>query len=87
MRSRRLLSWIEKGTLTPMELTLALHGEDQRLRPHLVPALGGRRVPHGRQAATRRRVLAFISGIDTKADVSTETFVLAPRDVGQRATA
>ncbi len=74
-----------EGTLTPIEVSLALHGEDQRLRDiriwfqHSVEDEFRTAV----EAATGRQVVAFISGIDTKADVSTETFVLAPRGVSQ----
>jgi uncharacterized protein YbcI len=69
-----------EGTLTPVERTLANIGEDQRLRD-LRALFQHAAAPTFRGAVediTGRSVLAFTSGTDTQADVSTEHFVLAP---------
>lgn len=71
-----------EGTLTPVERSLATMGEDQRLR-ELRALFQHAAEPTFRAAVeeiTGRKVLAFTSGMDTRADVSTEHFVLAPRD-------
>jgi uncharacterized protein YbcI len=72
-----------EGTLTPLESSLAVHGEDQRLRDIRIwfQYSAEDAFRSAVETATGRQVVAFISGIDTKADVSTETFVLAPRGI------
>jgi uncharacterized protein YbcI len=69
-----------EGTLTPLELGLAESGEHQRLRDiRLWFQYSAEDSFRGAvEAATGREVIAFISGVDTKTDVSSETFVLAP---------
>ena len=69
-----------EGTLTPLERALADEGEHQRLRDIRLwfqyTAEDSFRAAV--EAATGREVISFISGIDTRTDVSIETFVLAP---------
>ena len=72
-----------EGSLTPVEQTLAKLGEHTRLRDtRLLFQYADENAFRGAvETITGRRVVAFISGIDTEADVSIETFVLAPRDL------
>jgi uncharacterized protein YbcI len=69
-----------EGTLTPAERTLAAMGEHQRLRETRM--LFQYAAEYGFRSAveeiTGRQVVAFISGIDTRSDVATELFQLAP---------
>jgi uncharacterized protein YbcI len=69
-----------EGSLTPIERMLASIGEDQRLRDIrlLFQYTAEESFRAAIEAITGRRVTAFISGLDTKADVSTEVFVLEP---------
>ncbi len=70
-----------ENTLTPAERRLRQLGENQRLRDLRML------FQYAEQGAfcepverlTGRRVRAFVSGIDTVADVATEIFVLHPR--------
>ncbi|MEO9175616.1 MAG: DUF2294 domain-containing protein [Gaiellales bacterium] len=71
-----------EGSLTPVERTLASIGEHQRLRG-LRLLFQHAAAPEFRAAIesiTGRRVLAFMSGMDTSADVATEVFVLESTD-------
>jgi uncharacterized protein YbcI len=69
-----------EGTLTPLEHALAQAGEDQRLRDIRLffQYSAEDTFRTAVEAATGRKVVAFISGIDTKTDISLETFVLEP---------
>jgi uncharacterized protein YbcI len=73
-----------EGSLTPIERTLANLGEHQRLRDIRLlfqyAAEGSFR--SAVETVTGRRVIAFVSGLDTRADVSTEVFVLEPQSQG-----
>jgi uncharacterized protein YbcI len=73
-----------EGSLTPVERTLAEIGEDQRLRDLrlLFQYAAEDDFRSAVESITGRRVVAFISGLDTKADVSSETFVLQPPSEG-----
>jgi uncharacterized protein YbcI len=71
-----------EGTLTPVERTLATIDEHQRLREMRV-LFQHTAEPTFRTAVeeiTGRTVTAFISGIDTNADVATEVFILESRN-------
>jgi uncharacterized protein YbcI len=75
-----IIAFLE-GTLTPVERTLATIDEHQRLREMRV-LFQHAAEPTFRRAVeeiTGRSVIAFSSGIDTRADVATEVFVLQPR--------
>jgi uncharacterized protein YbcI len=78
--SRDAIVCFLEGSLTPVERTLAELGEHQRLRDIRLlfqyAAEDGFR--SAVEAVTGRRVVAFVSGIDTQADLSTELFVLEP---------
>jgi uncharacterized protein YbcI len=69
-----------EGSLTPVERTLAEISEDQRLRDIrlLFQYAAEESFRSAVEAITGRRVVAFISGIDTKADISSEVFMLEP---------
>lgn len=69
-----------EGSLTPIEHTLAGLGEHQRLRDIrlLFQYAAEDSFRDAVESITGRRVIGFISGLDTKADISTEVFVLAP---------
>ena len=69
-----------EGSLTPVERTLAEIGEDRRLRDIrlLFQHAAEDSFRSAVEAITGRRVIAFVSGLDTRADVSTEVFVLEP---------
>ena len=69
-----------EGSLTPIERTLAELGEDRRLRDIrlLFQHAAEDSFRSAVEAITGRRVIAFVSGLDTRADISTEVFVLAP---------
>ena len=68
-------------SLTPAEQTLAEMGEHQRLRDVRMFFQYAREEDFRDviERATGRQVRAFISGIDTKQDVSVELFYLHPR--------
>src|ERR1700712_390675 len=69
-----------EGSLTPVERTLVELGEHQRLRDIrlLFQYAAEDSFRSAVEAVIGRRVIAFTSGLDTEADVSTETFVLEP---------
>jgi uncharacterized protein YbcI len=69
-----------EGSLTPVERTLAVIGEDQQLRDirGLFQHAAEDSFRSAIEAITGRTVVAFISGIDTKADISSEIFLLEP---------
>jgi uncharacterized protein YbcI len=68
-------------TFTPAERTLRRMGEHQRLRDLrlLFQYAESGAFCEPVERITGRKVRAFISGIDTKADLCTEMFVLHPR--------
>jgi uncharacterized protein YbcI len=68
------------GTLTPVERTIASMGEHQRLRDirTLFQYAAEDTFRAAVEATTGRSVIGFISGIDTKADVASELFLLEP---------
>jgi uncharacterized protein YbcI len=70
-----------EGTLTPVEQTLAALGEHQRLRDIrlLFQYAAEADFRSAVEEITGRRIIAFISGMDTNEDVSCEVFVLEPR--------
>ena len=67
-------------TFTPAERTLQRMGEHQRLRDLrlLFQYAETRVICEPVERLVGRKVRAFVSGIDTQADVSTELFVLHP---------
>jgi uncharacterized protein YbcI len=70
-----------ENSLTPAEQSLAEMGEHQRLRDVRMFFQHAREADF-REAVERvtgRRVRAFVSGIDTRCDVSSELFYLEPR--------
>jgi uncharacterized protein YbcI len=69
-----------EGTLTPLERALAEGGEHERLRDmRLWFQYSAEASFRGAvEAIIGRKVVSFISGIDTRTDVSLETFVLEP---------
>jgi uncharacterized protein YbcI len=73
-----------EGSLTPVERRLAEIGEDPRLRDIrlLFQYAAEDSFRSVVEAITGRRVVAFISGIDTKADISSEIFLLEPISEG-----
>jgi uncharacterized protein YbcI len=70
-----------EGTLTPVERTLTTLDEHQRLREMrmLFQHTAEETFRATIEEITGRSVIAFCSGIDTKADIATEIFVLEPR--------
>jgi uncharacterized protein YbcI len=70
-----------EGTLTPVERTLGTINEHQRLREMrmLFQHTAEDTFRTAVEGITGRDVIAFSSGIDTKADVATEVFVFEPR--------
>jgi uncharacterized protein YbcI len=72
-----------EGTLTPLERSLAEGGEHARLRDmRLWFQYSAEASFRGAvEAITGRTVVSFISGIDTRTDVSLETFVLEPMPI------
>jgi uncharacterized protein YbcI len=69
-----------EGTLTPLERTLTTIDEHQRLRDirTLFQYSSEERFRGPVEDITGRAVIAFLSAIDTRADVATELFVLGP---------
>jgi uncharacterized protein YbcI len=69
-----------EGTLTPLERTLTTLDEHQRLRDirTLFQYTSEDRFRQPVEEITGRVVIAFLSAIDTRADVATELFVLEP---------
>jgi uncharacterized protein YbcI len=70
-----------ENSLTPAEQTLAEMGEHQRLRDVRMFFQHARAADFREviERITGRRVRAFVSGMDTKEDVSAELFYLEPR--------
>ena len=70
-----------ENTLTPVERTLTTLDEHQRLRDMrmLFQYAAEDDFPRAIEEITGRKVVAFVSGIDTKADLSSELFTLEPR--------
>jgi uncharacterized protein YbcI len=71
-------------SLTPAERNLAKMGEHQRLRDTRMffQHATERDFRNSVETITGRKVVAFISGIDTEQDVSCEVFYLEPRGDG-----
>jgi uncharacterized protein YbcI len=71
-----------EDTLTPAERNLKAMGEHGRLRDlrTLFQQADGSRFTEPVERITGRRVVGFISGIDTVADIACELFVLEPED-------
>jgi uncharacterized protein YbcI len=69
-----------EGTLTVPEHTLATLGEHQSLRAtrSLFQYAGEDAFRAAVETISGRRVIAFVSGIDTKADIASELFILEP---------
>jgi uncharacterized protein YbcI len=69
-----------ESTLTPVELSLKTMEEHQRLRDirMLFQYTAEDTFRGAVEEITGRRVVAFISGLDTHADVASELFLLAP---------
>ena len=72
-----------ENSMTPAERTLAEHGEHQRLRD---TRLYFQYATEGEfrgvvERVLGRRVRAFVSGMDTEQDVSSEVFYLQPGEV------
>ena len=74
-----LICFLEK-TLTPVELSLQTMDEHQRLRDirMLFQYTAEKQFRGAVEEITGRRVVAFISGIDTHADIASEQFVFEP---------
>ena len=70
-----------ENTLTPVERTLGTLDEHQRLRDMrmLFQYAAEQEFRRAVEEITGRKVVAFVSGIDTNADVATEVFTLEPR--------
>ena len=71
-----------ENTLTPVERTLGTMNEHQRLRDMrmLFQYAAEDEFKSAIEAITGRKVVGFVSGIDTKTDLATEVFTLAPQD-------
>lgn len=69
-----------ENTLTPVERSLQTMDEHQRLRDlrMLFQYTAEKQFRGAVEEITGRRVVAFISGIDTRADVASEQFVFEP---------
>lgn len=74
-----LICFLE-NTLTPVERTLTTMNENQRLRDMrmLFQYAAETEFRSAVEEITGRKVIAFVSGIDTRADVASEVFVFAP---------
>ncbi len=70
-----------ENSLTPIERTMADAGEHERLRDLRMhfQYLGEDDFIRTAEEITGRRVRAFVSGIDTRRDVSSELFYLEPQ--------
>jgi uncharacterized protein YbcI len=75
-----IVSFLE-GTLTAVERTLTTIDEHQRLREirMLFQYAAEGEFRRSVEEITGRKVTAFVSGMDTKADVATEVFTLEPK--------
>jgi uncharacterized protein YbcI len=71
------------NTLTPVERTLGTLDEHQRLRDMrmLFQYAAEQDFRGAIEQITGRKVTAFVSGIDTRADVASELFTLEPRSL------
>jgi|tagenome__1003787_1003787.scaffolds.fasta_scaffold20658184_2 uncharacterized protein YbcI len=71
-----------ENTLTPVEKTLGTMDEHQRLRDMrmLFQYAAEDEFKNAIEAITGRKVIGFVSGIDTKADLASEVFTLGPAD-------
>ena len=80
----QLLVTLEE-TLTSAERRLAELGEHQRLRDHRVFFQYAAQTEFTQivEQLTGRRVRAFVSGLDTRADVACEVFLLEPESDGR----
>ena len=69
-----------EGTLTPVERTLTTIAAHQRLRETRIMIQDAAEAEMCRlvESITGRRVIAFTSGFDVRADVATEAFKLVP---------
>jgi uncharacterized protein YbcI len=69
-----------RNTLTPVERSLTTMDEHQRLRDvrMLFQYAAEDEFRGAIEEITGRRVVAFVSGIDTRADVASELFLLEP---------
>jgi uncharacterized protein YbcI len=78
-----LICFLE-NTLTPVERTLTTMNENQRLRDMrmLFQYAAEHEFRSAVEEITGRRVIAFVSGIDTRADIASEVFVLDPEPAG-----
>jgi uncharacterized protein YbcI len=78
-----LICFLE-NTLTPVERTLTTMNENQRLRDMrmLFQYAAEDEFRSAVEEITGRKVVAFVSGIDTRADVASEVFVFAPEPAG-----
>ena len=79
---RDTVTVVLEKTFTPAELNLAKMGEHQRLRDVRLFFQYSREqeIREPIERITGRRVRAFISGIDTAADVALEFFILEPEE-------
>jgi uncharacterized protein YbcI len=70
-----------ENSLTPAERNMAAMGEHQRLRDvrMFFQYATERQFREAVERLTGRTVRAFVSGLDTKADISTEVFYLEPK--------
>ena len=70
-----------EDSMTPAERNLVQMGEHQRLRDTRMffQYASEKAFPESAERVTGREVRAFVSGIDTEKDVSTELFYLEPR--------
>jgi uncharacterized protein YbcI len=70
-----------EDSLTPAERNMAAMGEHQRLRDvrMFFQYATENQFREAVERVTGRRVRGFVSGLDTKADISTEVFYLEPK--------
>jgi uncharacterized protein YbcI len=75
-----------RDTLTPAERNLVKLGEHQRLRDirMFFQYASEEQLRGVVEERTGRKVVAFVSGLDTGEDVATEVFYLEPQDGGHR---
>ncbi|MFL5781305.1 MAG: DUF2294 domain-containing protein [Thermoleophilaceae bacterium] len=75
-----------RDTLTPAERNLVKLGEHQRLRDirMFFQYSSEAQLRGAVEELTGRKVVAFVSGLDTGEDVATEVFYLEPKNGGHR---
>jgi uncharacterized protein YbcI len=75
-----------RDTLTPAERNMVKLGEDRRLRDirMLFQYAAEQQFRGTIEELTGRKVVAFVSGLDTGQDVATEVFYLEPQDGADR---